>query len=170
MNRMLERWNGLPAEAATMEMLSCCGSRTWAGRVVQGRPYADEEALLITASVVWSGLEPEDWLEAFRSHPRIGERHAESKTTRASTAWSAAEQKNVQSSTAAVRQAIEEGNRRYEERFGRIFIVCAAGKQPSEILGVLERRLRNDKNTELRESAAEQEQIFELRLRKWLSE
>lgn len=170
MNPMLERWNRLPVEEAAAELLSCCGSRVWAGKVAEAGPYADEQTLLSTACAIWEGLEPADWFEAFRSHPRIGERQAEKSTTQVSAAWSVAEQKNVQDATAAARQAIEEGNRRYEERFGRIFIVCAAGKQPSEILEILERRLDNDNDTELKESAAQQGQILELRLRKWLSQ
>lgn len=169
MNPVLERWNRLSIEEAAAELLSCCGSRVWAGKVAEARPYADEQVLLGTACAIWEGLEPADWLEAFRSHPRIGERQAE-KSTQVSAAWSVAEQKNVQDATAVARQAIEEGNRRYEERFGRIFIVCAAGKQPSEILEILERRLDNDNDTELKESAAQQGQILELRLRKWLSQ
>ena len=57
----------------------------------------------------------------------------------------------------------------YEERFGRIFIVCASGKQPAEMLQILERRLSNDPAEELLESAAQQQQIMQLRLRKWLA-
>jgi 2-oxo-4-hydroxy-4-carboxy-5-ureidoimidazoline decarboxylase len=70
----------------------------------------------------------------------------------------------------AVKLALEQGNRQYEERFGRIFIVCATGKSPSAILEILRRRLQNDQATELRESAKEQEQITEIRLKKWLGE
>jgi 2-oxo-4-hydroxy-4-carboxy-5-ureidoimidazoline decarboxylase len=109
-------------------------------------------------------------MEAFRSHPRIGEHHAGKATTATSAAWSAGEQRDVQSADDDVKRAIADGNRRYEECFGRIFIVCATGKPPAEILTILERRLSNDDETELKESAAEQEQIMQLRLKKWLSQ
>lgn len=168
MNAVLERWNELPLETAITELLSSCGSRAWASGVAQRRPYASPEELFNAADHVWQALDPEDWMEAFRSHPRIGERHAERNTTATSAAWSAAEQKNVQEADIAVRRAIEQGNGRYEERFGRIFIVCASGKQPAEILAILERRLANDDQAELRESANQQAQILQLRLRKWL--
>jgi 2-oxo-4-hydroxy-4-carboxy-5-ureidoimidazoline decarboxylase len=62
-----------------------------------------------------------------------------------------------------------EGNRAYEQRFNRIFIVCAAGKSAPEILEILRRRLRNDETTELHEAAEQQRQIAHLRLKKWLS-
>ncbi|HEY4046687.1 MAG TPA: 2-oxo-4-hydroxy-4-carboxy-5-ureidoimidazoline decarboxylase [Acidobacteriaceae bacterium] len=168
MNNVLERWNDLPTEAAIAELLSSCGSRAWANAVTERRPYAASEDLFSAAEIAWQSLGPEDWMEAFRSHPRIGEWHAERSTTPTSAAWSAAEQKNIQQADVGVRRAIEEGNMRYEERFGRIFIVCAAGKQPAEILAILERRLANDDETEMRESANQQGQILQLRLRKWL--
>jgi 2-oxo-4-hydroxy-4-carboxy-5-ureidoimidazoline decarboxylase len=165
---VFERWNELPTEAAIAELLSSCGSRAWARAVAKRRPYAVPEALFSAAEIAWQALGPEDWMEAFQSHPRIGERHAERNTTATSAAWSAAEQRNVQQADVKLRRAIEEGNRRYEERFGRIFIVCATGKQPAEILAILERRLANDDDSELRESANQQAQILQLRLRKWL--
>jgi len=67
-----------------------------------------------------------------------------------------------------IKIALAEGNRVYEEKFGRTFIVCATGKSSTEILGTLMKRLRNDQRTELREAAEEQRQITQLRLKKWL--
>jgi 2-oxo-4-hydroxy-4-carboxy-5-ureidoimidazoline decarboxylase len=67
-----------------------------------------------------------------------------------------------------VRKALAEANREYERRFNRIFIVCATGKSAPEILQILRRRLNNDDKTELREAAEQQQQITEIRLRKWL--
>jgi 2-oxo-4-hydroxy-4-carboxy-5-ureidoimidazoline decarboxylase len=64
---------------------------------------------------------------------------------------------------------MREGHREYEERFGRIFIVCASGKQPAELMHILESRLANDPAQELLESAVQQQQIMQLRLRKWLA-
>jgi 2-oxo-4-hydroxy-4-carboxy-5-ureidoimidazoline decarboxylase len=43
------------------------------------------------------------------------------------------------------------------------------GKSASEILEVLQRRLHNDKATELRQAAEEQRQIMHARLKKWLA-
>ncbi len=69
-----------------------------------------------------------------------------------------------------VKIALAEGNREYERRFDRIFIVCATGKSPGEILEILQRRLNNDEQTELHEAAEQQRQITQIRLRKWLQE
>ncbi len=69
---------------------------------------------------------------------------------------------------AVVKQALAEGNRLYEEKFGRIFIVCASGRSATEILTILEARMNNDARTELREAAEQQRQITQLRLHKWL--
>jgi 2-oxo-4-hydroxy-4-carboxy-5-ureidoimidazoline decarboxylase len=69
----------------------------------------------------------------------------------------------------AIKTALKWGNREYEQKFGRIFIVCAAGKSASEILEILRRRLHNDDATELRQAAEEQWQIMRLRLKKWIA-
>ena len=170
MNRVLEYWNALqPGEAAT-EILSCCGSRAWAVNLAARRPFADEQTLFIAADDCWQNLPEADWLEAFRSHPRIGEQHAEKQTTAASAAWSRSEQSQMNEADAAILLRMREGHRQYEERFGRIFIVCASGKQPAEMLNILKRRLANDPTQELQESATQQQQIMQLRLRKWLAQ
>lgn len=168
-NDVLAKWNALPAEVAAAELLSCCGSTAWARAMAAERPVYTEAQFCTRAGEIWRELSEADWLEAFRSHPRIGERHAERATTATSVQWSAGEQRDVAQSDEAVKQAIAEGNRRYEERFGRIYIVCASGKKPAEILGILEQRLKNDDATELKESADQQEQIMQLRLHKWLA-
>src|SRR6202044_2203709 len=111
-----------------------------------------------------------DWLEAFRSHPRIGEQHAQNKTTAASAAWSRSEQSQMKEADAAILLRMREGHREYEERFGRLFIVCASGKKPAEMLQILDRRLPLGPAQELLESAAQQQQIMQVRLRKWLAE
>ena len=156
-----------PQEAAA-EVLSCCGSHAWAEAMAAARPYDSPAALLRKAAEIWNHLAPEDWQEAFESHPRIGERHASRPVSAVSSNWSQNEQSAVEKSDADVRTAIAEGNRRYEERFGRIFIIRAAGREPGEILHALERRLRNDPETERKEAAAEQAEITGLRLRRWL--
>lgn len=69
---------------------------------------------------------------------------------------------------AAILMRMREGHREYEERFGRIFIVCASGKKPAELLEILEHRLKNEPAQELVESASQQQQIMQLRLRRWL--
>jgi 2-oxo-4-hydroxy-4-carboxy-5-ureidoimidazoline decarboxylase len=167
MNPVLARWNALDAESAANEVLPCCGSRVWAREVTAKRPYVDEQALLKVASEEWLHLSKGDWQEAFDSHPRIGQRHAIHATAQ-SLRWSEQEQSKAASSNDDLKDALADANARYEERFGRIFIICATSKTTTEILEMLERRMKNDPATELRETAEQQRQITQLRLHRWL--
>jgi OHCU decarboxylase len=164
---VLARWNHAARDAAEAQILPCCGSKRWAREVAARRPFRHEAALMAASDEMWCNLNEADWIEAFNSHPRIGESKKQS-GARTSDAWSRQEQEKVTEAGDAVRIALAEGNRTYEEKFGRIFIVCASGKSASEILEVLQRRLGNDAATELHEAAEQQRQITELRLKKWL--
>lgn len=168
MNDVLARWNFLPIAAAFDEILPCCSSRAWADGMVARRPLPDEAALLAASDETWRRLAELDWLEAVRSHPRIGESEAPKTASQQSAAWSEQEQRNVSGASDSVKVALAEGNREYERRFSRIFIVCATGKSSAEILKTLERRLKNDERTEIQEAAEQQRQITQIRLRKWL--
>jgi 2-oxo-4-hydroxy-4-carboxy-5-ureidoimidazoline decarboxylase len=169
MNKVLMRWNGLGVEVAAAEILPCCGSKAWAQALVARRPIEGEASLLELSDEVWNGLPASDWLEAFATHPRIGERKAPAPASVQSAAWSAEEQQQASAADERVQSALAEGNREYERRFGPVFLVCATGKSAAEILAILRRRLQNDEATELREAAEEQRKITNLRLKKWLS-
>jgi 2-oxo-4-hydroxy-4-carboxy-5-ureidoimidazoline decarboxylase len=165
---VLEDWNRLSVEQAIGAILPCCGSKAWARGMAGRRPLPDEAALLAASDETWHNLAQSEWLEAFQSHPRIGETGARQGVPLQSAAWSEREQKKIQDIDDTFRIALEEGNREYERRFGRIFIVCATGKSATEILEILRRRLQNNAETELREAAEQQRQITQIRLRKWL--
>jgi OHCU decarboxylase len=162
----LDWLNGLPPDEASKEFLKCCGSSRWAEQMVDGRPYESVEALAAAACDVWSSLEPTDWLEAFRSHPKIGEKKAAEPVSTQSHQWSGQEQAGVQAAGHETLDALAELNREYEEKFGFIFIVCATGKSADEMLAILRERLGNDVAAELPIAAAEQAKITELRLKK----
>ena len=161
--------NALDPDSAKRELLKCCGSRAWAEAVEQTRPYASVEQLIARANEVWWKLEAADWLEAFRSHPKIGEKKAATAVAAESQQWSAQEQQGVQHGARGAIEQLSRLNRAYEEKFGFIFIVCATGKSSDEILALLETRMENDPATELPIAAAEQAKITELRLRKLLA-
>jgi len=153
----LDRFNQLADEDAAAELLAVCHSRRWAKQVAAGRPYADLAALQETADEVWQGLGPEDWLEAFAAHPRIGEGGG------AAADWSRQEQAGVGDAD-DVRERLARGNAEYEARFGHVFLISAAGRDATEILAALEQRLGNDPATELRVAAEEHRRITRLRL------
>jgi len=165
----LKRWNRLDAADAESEILACCGSRAWARAMAGRRPIGSEATLLNASDEICRRLSEADWMEAFRSHPRIGESRAERPSGGHSAAWSAHEQSGVAGGEDAVKAALAAGNREYEKRFGHIFIVCATGKSGPEILEILRRRLQNDAPAELREAAEQQRQITQIRLKRWIA-
>jgi len=167
---VLSRWNLLRTEEAAKEILPCCGSRAWANSMAFSRPVEDVATLLATSDRIWRDLSAADWLEAFQSHPRIGETERPRESAARFLSWSAEEQSHAAESDDSLKQALAQGNREYEQRFHRIFIICATGKSADEILANLRHRLNNDEATELREAAEQQRQIAEMRLRKWLAE
>jgi 2-oxo-4-hydroxy-4-carboxy-5-ureidoimidazoline decarboxylase len=168
---VLKRWNELDADVAAREILPCCGSSAWAESIAARRPFADAGELFEASDAIWAGLPEDAWQQAFDSHPRIGQQHARSATAE-SLAWSSGEQSAAQSSADpnadATKLALAEANRQYEEKFGRIFIVCATGKSAAEILAICNTRRNNSAAEEMLEAAEQQRQITQLRLRKWL--
>jgi len=170
MSGVLAQWNTAAVENAVREILPCCGSKAWAGVMVERRPFPDVTTLLAASDETLSNLTAEDWMEAFRSHPRIGESRAAQSAPDQSATWSAQEQQTVAAAGDAVKIALAEANQEYEQRFRHIFLVCATGKSATEILEILRRRLRNDGPTEFREAAEQQRQITRIRVTKWLLE
>jgi len=160
--------NRLGAEEARAALLACCGSTRWAGEVAALRPFWDVGQLLRIGRRVWFELRGEDWLEAFRAHPRIGESKAAADTGEEARRWSEGEQSRARDASAETRAALAAANRVYEEKFGFIFIVCATGKSAAEMLDICRRRLKNEREAELRVAASEQWRITELRVRKFL--
>jgi OHCU decarboxylase len=169
MNAVLSAWNQADEAGATETMLACCAARRWAQGMVALRPFSNAESLSHTADEVWSTMEEPDWLEAFAAHPRIGERKAPAAETIAST-WSKREQSSTATAPQRVLADLAARNREYEEQFGFTYIVCATGKSAEEMLAILQRRLGNKRETELREAAEQQRQITQIRLGKWLVE
>ena len=167
---VLARWNALSDAEAAAQVLPCCGSTRWAWELAAMRPLASEEELFAVSERVWSSLDPNDWDEAFRSHPRIGGGDPAAAATPRSTAWSRQEQSGIGMANAEISAELARGNAEYEHRFGRVFLVCATGKSATEILAILRDRLNNDESTELREAVVQQGQIMHIRLRKWLAQ
>ena len=156
----LAELNALPARDFEELLLRCCSAPGWARRVTEGRPYSSLADLLGVAGAAWAAREPGDLEAAMAGHPRIGERRL--------SGWSAQEQAGVQAGAGAdaMVTALADGNAAYEQRFGHVFLICATGRGPAEILAELNRRMNNDPATEQEVAAAEIGKINELRLRK----
>jgi OHCU decarboxylase len=168
-NLKLDSLNSLLPSEAEQEFLKCCGSKNWAQRMVAERPFSGLNQLIESSDRIWWSLEPADWLEAFHSHPKIGEKRAAAAIAAESQKWSEDEQSGTRDATAGTRAELAGLNSVYEKRFGYIFIVCASGKSSEELLANLRERLQHDEDEELRFAAAEQAKITELRLKKLVS-
>ncbi len=121
--------DGAAPEEARRLLARACGSSRWIDRMLGRRPFGSREALLSAARAEWDALDERDWREAFTHHPKIGDREALRERFPSTHALSAREQAGVDGASDAVLDALAEGNRRYEERFGYIFIVCASGPE-----------------------------------------
>lgn len=153
------------ADAATAgEMLGpCCASLRWAADVVAARPYASPDALVRRSDEALAALSWDDVAEALAAHPRIGQR-AEGAGREAS--WSRQEQSAASSAPADVQARLRDGNVAYEDRFGHVFLVCATGRSPEEILAGLQERMGHEPPQEREVVRTELAAIVRLRLAK----
>lgn len=170
----LEELNTLTQPELKEELLKCCGSSSWVKMMMAYFPADNMESMLEEAEEIWYECSEDDWKEAFAHHPKIGD--VESLTKKfASTAhpigigWASGEQSGVDAASKETIEALAEGNRLYEEKFAYIFIVCATGKSAAEMLELLQVRLQNKPEAEIKIAAAEQNKITKLRLEKLLS-
>jgi 2-oxo-4-hydroxy-4-carboxy-5-ureidoimidazoline decarboxylase len=155
----LDGLNALPREEAVEVLLGCCAAPGWARQVADGRPHRTTAELLAAADAAWADRGPDELDAAMAGHPRIGERAARW------PAWSRQEQSGI-GSDPAVLEALRGANVAYESQFGHVFLICATGRGPDEILAELRRRMANDRTTEREVAAAEIGKINAIRLRK----
>lgn len=156
---LLDEFNALPEGEAQSFLRACADVPWWATAVAAARPYRSVAALRAYATEESMAWGPADVERALADHPRIGE-----KGRGATAALSAREQAGVDPTDADVAARLAEGNARYEERFGRVFLVRAAGRSSREILALLEQRLTHDATTETRVTAGQLREIADLRL------
>jgi allantoicase len=162
------RFNRLPKTQTQKALLDCCGSKTWAAKMLARRPFADRAAILHAADAIWKDLAQKDCLEAFRHHPPIGGKKAKARQSGAAKKWSAGEQSAAQQGAVSTLEEIAKANEAYQLKFGHVFLICATGKTAGEILESLKRRIANEAAAELSIAAEEQRKITRLRLEKLL--
>src|ERR1051325_2739303 len=136
--------NSLPVDDAAKELLQCCGSKRWARQVADERPYQNITDIVARANEIWWSLDRDDWLEAFRSHPKIGEKKSAETVSAQAQQWSGHEQAGVKTASTETNRALATLNRAYEQKFGYIFIICATGKTSGEMLAALRERIEHD--------------------------
>lgn len=158
-------------EGAKAYFSSACGSKKWVEGMVsaqQGDGFSSLESIQKKAKEVFQSLEDKDWLEAFRSHPKIGGEKAEDKVSQNSSQWSSKEQVGVEHAEEKTLSRLAELNQAYFEKHDFIFIVFASGKSAGEMLAILEERLNNETKTEIKNASIAQEKITHTRLEKWI--
>lgn len=156
----------MPSVEAAEALRSCCGSSRWVKEMIRRRPFGSVPDVLASADEAWDLTHDQDWHEAFTHHPRIGDRQPAAVQSVRAADWSAGEQSGVQSASNRVQAELTQVNREYEQRFGHIYIVCATGKSPEELLAIARKRLANSPEKEIRIAAEEQRKITQLRLQK----
>ena len=143
------------------------GVERWVDEVVAASPFPSAAELLETAKRAATPLSPQEIDEAIAHHPRIGEKP---NGDGQSQAFSRNEQSSADADDEELAAAIAAGNQAYEERFGRVFIIRAAGRTRAEILDELTRRLELTNSTELEIVGEQLRDIAMLRLEKLYAE
>ncbi len=154
---------GLRVDEAELRqgLTACLHVPRWVDEVVAQAPFASTDALLAIAAEAATPLSATEVDEALADHPRIGQPAA---GTGASAAFSRAEQAASASEDAELAARLTAGNAAYEAKFGRVFLIRAAGRSRPEILAELERRLRLGPEEEVEVVGAELRAIALLRI------
>jgi allantoicase len=157
---MLRFINALPEADRARLFHQCATSQRYARALAAKAPFADMDALSRASIACFSNLEESDWNEMFQGHPRIGERKPDR--------LAMLEQKGMDAATPSQRAELAAVNEAYEQKFGRIYLVCATGKSAEELLRLAKLRLAGEPAEELENARTAQREIASIRLRKLL--
>ncbi|SDB82132.1 2-oxo-4-hydroxy-4-carboxy-5-ureidoimidazoline decarboxylase [Acinetobacter boissieri] len=126
---------------------SCVNIESWVDHIQQKRPFPSKQSLICCAenqAKTWQWVEIES---ALSKHPRIGEKPSTTHLSAQEQQHSHAEQANI-SQDQRTQMALLAGNIAYEEKFGFIFLIKAAGLSSEQVLEQLTIRLTHDTKTE----------------------
>lgn len=158
----LDQFNALSEFEAVALLRPLVNIPAWAKQLSDARPYSSVERLMQCAQAACQHWRPEDIMQALSAHPRIGERAGGGSKE---AQLSRGEQATLNISHQQIIDALHEGNLRYEQRFGRVFLIRAKGRSAQEILENLQRRLEHSPENEDQETAQQLEEITLLRLK-----
>ncbi|MDD9315146.1 2-oxo-4-hydroxy-4-carboxy-5-ureidoimidazoline decarboxylase [Acinetobacter lactucae] len=139
----LAEFNQAPPEQLKTLLNNCVHIPAWAEKIISERPYSSKAAFLEYGEQLsrkWSWQEIQ---AALATHPKIGERQAKRQLNAKEQHFSNQEQAGI-SLDEQTQQALLQGNLNYEQKFGFIFLIKAAGLSSDEILIKLHKRLQND--------------------------
>jgi hydroxyisourate hydrolase len=122
----LRVFNALEPDAAAALVAVWAAIPGWVDAVVAGRPYDTVDALAARRHAR-PRVDARRLDAALAHHPRIGQKPS---GTGAEAAASTREQASMSTASDGTSEAIAAGNAAYEERFGRVFLIRAAGAAP----------------------------------------
>jgi 2-oxo-4-hydroxy-4-carboxy-5-ureidoimidazoline decarboxylase len=163
----LAEFNSADPGRAAETLRPCIDVTRWVDAITASRPFTSKDALLACASQAASPFTPTEVEAAMAHHPRIGERPTAASTE---ASMSRSEQAGVDPADTAIAEALARGNRDYEEKFGRVFLIRAAGRTAPEILQALNERLANSPADEDTIVAQQLREIAVLRLEGLITE
>jgi len=137
--------DGLDDDRAIAELRTCCAANTWVHAILAARPFGSLESLLDAGESAVLTMDDDALAQALAAHARIGER---SSGAEREAGWSRTEQAAALAADGDVAALLVEGNHAYEQRFGHIFLIRAAGRSAQEMYDALQSRLANDETTE----------------------
>ena len=137
--------------------------------MTQQRPFESSQQLFDAAKTLWAQATRSEQLEAFAAHPLIGDVELLRARLQPNTATAHREQGQVLSADDATLQELARLNVAYQQRHGFIFIICASGQTPTQMLVALKTRLPRTTDEEIAAAAAEQQAITQLRLARLLA-
>ena len=114
---MLEKINTLEKQQLFDELIKCCGSKNWANRLIDKRPFKNTEDLFFKSDEAWSFTNENDAMEAFSHHPKIGDLKSLEKKFASTKEWAGNEQSGVNTANQETLFALANGNELYEKKF-----------------------------------------------------
>ncbi|GAA2452416.1 2-oxo-4-hydroxy-4-carboxy-5-ureidoimidazoline decarboxylase [Streptomyces macrosporus] len=157
----LHRLNSASPADLRDALLTCCGSRRWAGSIVAHRPYPDLESLLAAADEAGYDLTDEDLSEALTRESSTGPAYG-------GLLWDGRPITISGPGTLAAHTALRAAQAAYESRFGYAFVLCVDGVREEEALGhalaAIRTRLGNEAERERAVAAEELRRVARGRL------
>ncbi len=151
---LLEEFNKAGRSEVVAALRPCLDIPRWIDEIADARPFSSTHDLILSARRAASPFTPGEVESALVHHPRIGERAAGNSSE---AQFSRDEQEALGAASAAVITALSKGNRNYEDKFGQVFLIRAAGRSNEEILGALQERISN--------TAGEEDRVVQQQLR-----
>ncbi|PYI64951.1 2-oxo-4-hydroxy-4-carboxy-5-ureidoimidazoline decarboxylase [Arthrobacter livingstonensis] len=164
---LLQQFNDADRARLDATLRPCVDNQRWIDAIAAARPFPTLNELFSHALKAATPFTEAEVAAAMAHHPRIGERAAGNS---AEAALSRREQSGVDPSNQELTRALAEGNRAYEEKFGQVFLIRAAGRTPQDILEALKKRLANTPEQEAAIVAQQLREIAVLRLKGVMSQ